>query len=48
MKFRTTTLLFLVGISSLILASCNTMSGLGQDMQRAGEGIENTGEGRDW
>ncbi len=48
MKLRTTFLLLFVGLSSLILASCNTVSGFGKDMQNAGEGIENSGEGRDW
>lgn len=33
---------------SLALSSCNTVAGFGQDVQRAGEGLENTGEGRDW
>ena len=33
---------------SLALSSCNTVAGLGQDVQRAGEGLENTGEGRTW
>ena len=42
-------ILFLFASSlSLALASCNTMAGLGEDIQRAGEGLENTGQGRQW
>lgn len=48
MKIRTMILLVLAGLGSLALVSCNTVAGMGQDMQRAGEGIENTGEGRQW
>ena len=48
MKFRTTFLLILAAVGSLALASCNTMAGLGEDIQRAGEGLENTGQGRQW
>ena len=48
MNFRTIILLVLAGFGSLVMASCNTIAGMGQDMQRAGEGIENTGEGRNW
>lgn len=33
---------------ALLLTSCNTVTGMGEDLQRAGEGIENTGQGRSW
>ena len=48
MNFRRFALLFLVASGSLIVASCNTITGVGKDLQRAGEGLENTSEGRDW
>jgi predicted small secreted protein len=48
MTLRTKLLLLLVGWSSLLFASCNTISGLGQDMQRAGQGMENKSQGRNW
>lgn len=37
-------LLLAVAAGSLLFASCNTVSGFGRDMQRAGEGLERTGE----
>lgn len=40
---KTITLL-IAALSALVLASCNTMSGLGRDMQKAGSSIENTAE----
>jgi predicted small secreted protein len=40
--------LLLAAAGSLLLASCNTVSGFGQDVQRAGQGLENKGQGRDW
>ncbi len=48
MKLQTTILLIIAGAASLFFSSCNTFAGLGQDVQRAGEGIENTGQGRQW
>lgn len=48
MKFRTTILLLFAALASLALNSCNTVAGFGEDMQRAGEGLENTGQGRQW
>jgi predicted small secreted protein len=47
-NFRKTILLLLLGLGSLALASCNTVAGFGEDIQRAGEGLENTGQGRQW
>lgn len=41
-------LLLLAAAGSLLLASCNTVSGFGQDMQRAGQGLDNTSQGRNW
>jgi len=34
--------LTIAALSSLALSSCNTMSGLGKDMQKAGNSLENT------
>lgn len=48
MKLLTTTFLVLAGLGSLALSSCNTVSGLGEDLQRTGEGIENKSQGRSW
>lgn len=48
MKFRTTLFLILAALGSLGLVSCNTVAGFGEDIQRAGQGLENTGEGRQW
>lgn len=36
---KTITLIF-AALATLLLASCNTMEGMGQDMQQAGQGIE--------
>jgi len=41
MKFL---LLVITTLSAALLASCNTMSGLGRDMQKAGSSLENTVE----
>ena len=41
-------LLLTAAAGALLLSSCNTVSGFGQDMQRAGQGLENTGQGRNW
>jgi entericidin B len=35
------TLIFAVVIASLGLSACNTLKGVGQDMQKAGQSIEN-------
>ena len=32
--------LVLIGATLLVLAGCNTVSGLGKDLQKAGESIE--------
>lgn len=40
--------MFLVVAGAAALPACNTVSGIGRDLQRAGEGLENTGEGRTW
>ena len=48
MTLRTKILLLLAASATLCLASCNTMNGLGKDMQRAGQGIENTSQGQSW
>ena len=48
MNIRTTILLVLAGVSSLLLASCNTVQGFGQDIERTGQGLENASQGRDW
>ena len=48
MKFRTIIFLLLAGFGSFAFSSCNTFAGMGQDLQRAGEGIENTGQGQQW
>ena len=48
MTLRTKILLLLAASATLLFASCNTMTGLGQDMQRAGEGIENRSQGQPW
>ena len=45
---RTKWIILLGAFAGLALSSCNTVAGFGQDVQRAGEGLENTGEGRDW
>ena len=34
------TILLLAALGALLLSSCNTMSGLGRDMQKAGTSIE--------
>lgn len=34
--------LFAAALTALFLSSCNTMSGLGRDMQKAGNSLENT------
>lgn len=36
--------LILTALSTALLASCNTMSGLGRDMQKAGTSLESTAE----
>lgn len=36
--------LLIAALSALVLASCNTMSGLGRDMQKAGTSLENEAE----
>ena len=35
------TMIFAVVIASLGLSACNTLKGVGQDMQKAGQSIEN-------
>ena len=39
-----TTALLIAALSALVLASCNTMSGFGRDMQKAGTSLENEAE----
>ncbi|MGB3210200.1 MAG: entericidin A/B family lipoprotein [Desulforhopalus sp.] len=41
---RTLSLLFLLLLSVGTLTSCNTMSGIGQDVEAAGDAIEDTAE----
>ncbi len=36
--------LILAVLSAALLSSCNTMSGLGRDMQQAGSSLESTAE----
>jgi len=36
--------LILTALSALLLASCNTMSGFGRDMQKAGNSLESTAQ----
>lgn len=36
--------LFLLLVSSLILAGCNTVQGIGKDVKRAGEVVESAGK----
>ena len=36
--------LILTALSALLLASCNTMSGVGRDMQKAGNSLETTAQ----
>ena len=48
MTFRTKILVLLAAAGSLLFGACNTVSGFGEDLQRAGEGLENTGQGRSW
>ena len=45
---RTKWMILLAAAVGLALSSCNTVAGFGKDTQRLGEGLENTGEGRDW
>jgi predicted small secreted protein len=45
---RTKFILLLVAFGALALSSCNTVAGFGEDVQRMGEGVENSGEGRSW
>ena len=37
---RKTVLLMLLSLGTLLLAGCNTMQGLGKDIEKAGETIE--------
>jgi predicted small secreted protein len=48
MNLRTKLFLLLAGAGALLMVSCETFAGMGRDIQRAGEGIENSGEGRQW
>ncbi len=36
--------IFLLLVSVLILAGCNTVQGLGKDVKKAGEAVENVGK----
>ena len=36
--------LLIAALGALILSSCNTMSGLGRDMQKAGNSLEGSAE----
>jgi predicted small secreted protein len=36
-----TAMLTLLAVAVLVLVGCNTIEGLGKDVQKAGEGIEN-------
>lgn len=38
------TKLTILGLMLLSVAACNTIEGLGQDIQKAGQAIENAGE----
>ena len=48
MNLRTKLLLLVAGAGALLMVSCETFAGMGRDMQRAGEGLENSSEGREW
>ena len=48
MHLRTIIFLVLAAAGALVVSSCNTVSGMGEDLQRAGQGIENTSQGRSW
>ena len=48
MKLRTKLLLIVAGAGALLMVSCETFAGMGRDIQRVGEGMENSGEGREW
>lgn len=36
--------LLIAGLSTLSLAACNTLQGVGQDLQRAGQALEEASE----
>lgn len=36
--------LIITALSAILLTSCNTMSGVGRDMQKAGSSIETTAQ----
>lgn len=45
MKSRTLyAVLALLGLTAVGLQACNTMEGAGQDLQKAGQGIENSAD----
>ena len=46
MKLNTLLLITVSAIAGLALSSCNTFSGLGQDVQRVGQGLQNTASGQ--
>lgn len=45
---KTTIALTALGSIALLLPSCNTFIGVGQDFKRLGEGMEHTGRGKTW
>ena len=46
MKLNTLLLITVSAIVGLALSSCNTFNGLGQDVQRVGQGLQNTASGQ--
>jgi len=44
MKYITTLLLVAAGLASLTLSSCNTISGLGRDLQHGGNALQTAAE----
>ena len=48
MNLRTKLILILAGCGALLMVSCETFAGMGRDIQRAGQGMENSGQGREW
>ena len=44
MMFKIPALFFILFLNMVILSGCNTMSGVGEDMQSAGDAIEDSAE----
>ena len=40
--------ILLLSVSALVFTSCNTAIGLGRDFRQLGNGLENTGQGKQW